>query len=203
MISLHLAYTKAGEVERGPQRVDRGQEVDEGMVVDLYKAEQDEGQGAVRIKEVKSAVWLVMTCNQTGTLGAVPLQSKGQLSLMAREVMTFVQNLGHVEIGLYGDNELRSLLRIILIHHKGQGLSGKLLGRESSMFRRRRWSRRSRMVAREYANDKRDDVFSPASGYHVLRALPALFLNSVGPPVVGSRMSFCRWSRRDLCRLRS
>ena len=46
--------------------------MDEGMVVDLYKAEQDEGQGAVRIKEVKSAVWLVMTCNQTGTLGAVP-----------------------------------------------------------------------------------------------------------------------------------
>ena len=29
------------------------------------------------------------------------------------------------------------------------------------------------MVAREYANDKRDDVFSPASGHHVLRVLPA------------------------------
>ena len=52
------------------------------------------------------------------------------------------------------------------------------------------------MVAREYANDKRDDVFSPASGHNVLRVLPALFLNSVvnnvvmegehGPPVIGA-----------------
>ena len=61
---------------------------------------------------------------------------------------------------------------------------------------RKRWLRRSRMVAREYANDKRDDAFSPASGHHVLRVLPALFLNSVvnnvvkegenGLPVIGA-----------------
>ena len=128
VISLDFAYTKAGEVEREPQRVDRGQEVDDDMVVDLYEAEQDEGQGAVRIKEVKSTVWLVMTCSQTGTLGAVPLQSKGQLNLMAREVMTFVQNLGHLEIGLYGDNEptIRSLLRIILNSRHAMGLRTRL-----------------------------------------------------------------------------
>ena len=76
---------------------------------------------------MKSTVWLAMTCSQTGTLGAGPLQSKGQLNLMAREVMTFVQNLGHVEIGLYGDNEptiptIRSLLRIILNSRHAMGL---------------------------------------------------------------------------------
>ena len=30
--------------------------MDEDMAVDLYEAEQDEGQGAVRINEVKSGV---------------------------------------------------------------------------------------------------------------------------------------------------
>ena len=61
---------------------------------------------------------------------------------------------------------------------------------------RKRWLRRSRMVAREYANDNRDDVFSPASGHHALRVLPALFLNlevnnavmegENGPPVISA-----------------
>lgn len=37
-----------------------------------------------------------------------------------------------------------------------------------------RWLRRSRLVAREYAVDKRDDVFSPASSGHLLRLLPVL-----------------------------
>ena len=36
--------------------------------------------------------------------------------------------------------------------------------------------RRSRMVAREYATDRRDDVHSPASGSQALRLIPALYL---------------------------
>ena len=43
-----------------------------------------------------------------------------------------------------------------------------------------RWLRRSRLVAREYAVDKRDDVFSPASSGHLLRLLPVLYLAEVG-----------------------
>lgn len=43
-----------------------------------------------------------------------------------------------------------------------------------------RWLRRSRLVAREYALDKRDDVFSPASSGHLLRLLPVLYLAEVG-----------------------
>ena len=39
-----------------------------------------------------------------------------------------------------------------------------------------RWLRRSRLVAREYALDKRDDVFSTASSGHLLRILPVLYL---------------------------
>ena len=43
-----------------------------------------------------------------------------------------------------------------------------------------RWLRRSRLVAREYALDKRDDVFSTASSGHLLRILPVLYLAEVG-----------------------
>ena len=54
--------------------------------------------------------------SQPYALGSVPLKSKGQLSLMAREIITFIQSLGHVEVGLCADNEptMRSLLRIVL-----------------------------------------------------------------------------------------
>ena len=40
----------------------------------------------------------------------------------------------------------------------------------------KKWLRRSRLVAREFANDKRDDVYSPASGSYSLRLLPLIFL---------------------------
>ena len=61
---------------------------------------------------------------------------------------------------------------------------------------RKRWLRRARLVAREYANDRCDEVYSPASGQHSLRLLPALFLNNIaasqgiygeqGAPVLGA-----------------
>ena len=40
----------------------------------------------------------------------------------------------------------------------------------------KRWMRRSRLVAREYATDKRDDVHSPASGGQSLRLLPIIYM---------------------------
>ena len=61
---------------------------------------------------------------------------------------------------------------------------------------RKRWLRRARLVAREYANDRCDEVYSPASGQRSLRLLPALFLNNIvasqgiygdqGAPVLGA-----------------
>ena len=61
---------------------------------------------------------------------------------------------------------------------------------------RKRWLRSARLVAREYANDRCDEVYSPASGQHSLRLLPALFLNNIvasqgiygeqGAPVLGA-----------------
>lgn len=45
---------------------------------------------------------------------------------------------------------------------------------------KRRWMRRARLVAREYANNKRDDVHSLASGSQILRLLPAIYLMMVG-----------------------
>ena len=61
---------------------------------------------------------------------------------------------------------------------------------------RKRWLRRARLVARDYALDKRDDVYSPASRQHALRLLPVLFLSAAsmemelehnkGKPVIGA-----------------
>ena len=41
---------------------------------------------------------------------------------------------------------------------------------------RERWMRRTRLVAREFAVDKRDDTYSPATGAHTSNLLPVLFL---------------------------
>eukprot|EP00435_Cladocopium_sp_Y103_P024644 s2858_g6.t1 len=42
---------------------------------------------------------------------------------------------------------------------------------------RERWMRRSRLVARENANTKRDDTFSPATGAHTSNLLPVYFID--------------------------
>ena len=41
---------------------------------------------------------------------------------------------------------------------------------------RRRWMRRARLVAREYANHRGDNVHPPASGSQVLRLVPTVYL---------------------------
>ena len=127
IISLDLCYTKAGEVDRDPKPLDRGQE-DEEMVIDVYEEEESKEAEELRIRELKPALWMIMVDSQTGALGSVPLKSKGQLSLMAREIMTFIQSLGHVEVGLYADNEptMRSLLRIVLNSRHSMGLRTRL-----------------------------------------------------------------------------
>ena len=67
---------------------------------------------------------------------------------------------------------------------------------EKEGAKRERWLRRARLVARDYALDKRDDVYSPGSGQHALRLLPVLFLSAAstemdfehnkGKPVIGA-----------------
>lgn len=103
IISLDFCYTKAGTtVESNPGGEVRA-EAAGGEV--LSEAAVVEESSIPRAEEVKPALWMVMVCSQTGYLGAVPLKSKGQITLMAREIMTFCQNLGHDEVGFYGDNE--------------------------------------------------------------------------------------------------
>ena len=43
----------------------------------------------------------------------------------------------------------------------------------------KKWMRRSRYVAREFANSKRDDVYSPATGSHTAHLIPILFLQKL------------------------
>ena len=109
-------------------------EEDGREVVDLQQEQGEQrdrdlpGGAEVRFKEVKTALWLVLSCSQKGALCAVPLQSKGQLSLMRRETMTFIQHLGHTEVGLYADNEptMRALLRILLNSRHALGLRTRI-----------------------------------------------------------------------------
>ena len=131
IVSMDFCYTKAGEMDRpAPMAM----EEDGREVVDLQQEEEAPrnqdlpGGTEMRFKEVKNALWLVLSCSQTGSLAAVPLQSKGQLSLMCRETMTFIQNLGHTEVGLYADNEptMRALLRILLNSRHALGLRTRI-----------------------------------------------------------------------------
>ena len=43
----------------------------------------------------------------------------------------------------------------------------------------KRWMRRSRFVAREFATTKRDDVYSPATGCHCSNIIPIIFLQTL------------------------
>ena len=51
----------------------------------------------------------------------------------------------------------------------------------------KQWLRRSRLVAREYANSKRDDVHAPTASAHSLRILPLLFLSEKAEECDGGR----------------
>ena len=128
IISIDFCYTKNGVVAGGPQE---GQPVQaEGPQQEV--AERREGREEVAVVEgpdqAKPALWMVMVCSQTGYLGAVPLKFKNQINLMAKEIMTFCQNLGHDEVGFYGDNEptVRSLLRVLLNSRHALGLRTRI-----------------------------------------------------------------------------
>ena len=49
----------------------------------------------------------------------------------------------------------------------------------------KQWLRRSRLVAREYATDKRDDIHAPATGGQALRLLPLMYLGKKAEETMG------------------
>ena len=49
----------------------------------------------------------------------------------------------------------------------------------------KQWLRRSRLVAREYATDKRDDIYAPATGGQALRLLPLIYLGKKAEEAMG------------------
>ena len=53
----------------------------------------------------------------------------------------------------------------------------------------KQWLRRSRLVAREYATDKRDDVHAPATGGQALRSLPLLYLGKKAEEQLGGEQT--------------
>ena len=71
---------------------------------------------------------LVMVCSQTGYISCVPLQHKNQLDLMNRELVQFVQRLGHSECNLRCDNEpaILQLQRLATRTRQSMGLKTKM-----------------------------------------------------------------------------
>ena len=81
-----------------------------------------------RAPDDKGALWLVLTCSQTGYLGVVPIQGKGQINYMTHEVLSFVQSLGYAEVGFYGDNgpTIRQILKTIITSRHALGLKTRI-----------------------------------------------------------------------------
>ena len=75
-------------------------------------------------QDVVSALWLVMVCSHGGFVGCIPLKSKSQINLIAREVMNFIQLLGHHDVVLQADNEgaTRQILRVVVSARHKLGL---------------------------------------------------------------------------------
>eukprot|EP00435_Cladocopium_sp_Y103_P044674 s1582_g12.t1 len=71
---------------------------------------------------------LVIVCSQTGYTACVPLQHKNQLDLMNRELVQFVQRLGHSECNLRCDNEpaILQLQRLATRTRQSMGLKTKM-----------------------------------------------------------------------------
>jgi len=70
----------------------------------------------------------VLTCSQTGYLGVVPIQGKGQINYMTHEVLSFVESRGYAEDGFYGDNEptIRQILKTIITSRHALGLKTRI-----------------------------------------------------------------------------
>ena len=75
-------------------------------------------------RDVTSALWLVMVCSHSGFVGCIPLKSKSQINLISREVMNFIQLLGHHDVILRADNEgaTRQILRVVVSARHKLGL---------------------------------------------------------------------------------
>ena len=121
-----------------------------------------------RSRSLRSCGWMAFRRRNLRTLR--PTSTRLQISLK-------VGRLIKMEVIKHANNEDKNITRSVTTkfvrdwrwkEYKSEGTS------------RNRWLRRSRLVARQYAVDKRGDVFSPASSGHLLRLLPVLYLAEVG-----------------------
>ena len=88
----------------------------------LGQQEQDEAQAGVA--EEGGALLLVAVCSETGSLMALTLKTKNQMSLFTHELMAFTQVLGHESVMYLADNEptARQILRLLVASGSATGL---------------------------------------------------------------------------------
>ena len=67
---------------------------------------------------------LVVVCSQTSFVKSIPLESKNQMDHMNREVIQFIQMLGHTDVSLRCDNEpsILQLKRLLVKTRQAMGL---------------------------------------------------------------------------------
>ena len=105
-------------------------------------------------------------------LGRTPSQPTAEVDAMANKVeIERLQSMG--VLAQLGEHEvnLDSLTTRMVYDWRIKGYENPATGEK-----KRWWMRRARLVAREYAHEKRDDVHSPASGGQALRILPIVYL---------------------------
>ena len=109
-------------------------------------------------------------------LAGMPQDPDPEVDLLADAVeLQRLQKMGVIEVLTPNDAGLSSLTTRMVYDWRIKDWTDPKTGQS-----RRRWMRRARLVAREYANHRRDDVHSPASNGQIMRLLPAIYLMMLG-----------------------
>ena len=79
---------------------------------------------AATAQDPNTIIALVVVCSQTSFVKSIPLESKNQMEHMNREVIQFIQMLGHTDVFLRCDNEpsILQLKRLLVKTRQAMGL---------------------------------------------------------------------------------
>lgn len=143
--------------------------LDHVINVDFVKAWESEDAELIeeKVKDVSEleALW------SDDPLSRSPPEPLPQVDRLVDEVeVDKLQEIGVIEKLALKDYELE------LLTTRWSMIGASKTERIKSALVRRRWMRRARLVAREYANHRGDNVHPPASGSQVLRLVPTVYL---------------------------
>eukprot|EP00435_Cladocopium_sp_Y103_P029767 s1934_g7.t1 len=159
------------EVQIGDEQFYQLDNVIDQDFVNAYEAEEIEPNEKISIDVNKlEKLW----CDDS--LTRTPQDPDPEVDKLADAIeLQQLQDMGVIEVLSDADSELASLTTRMVYDWRIKEWKNPVSGET-----KRRWMRRARLVAREYATHRRDDVHSPASGGQALRLLPAVYLMLLG-----------------------